>query len=84
MKRFRKRPIVIEAVQVTEETFSAPHPNPEHLIGPVYDPLLKRVYITTLEGLMTAAIGDWIIIGIRGEMYPCKDEIFRATYEELP
>lgn len=37
--------------------------------------------IKTLEGAMTASIGDWIITGVRGETYPCKDDIFRATYK---
>lgn len=37
--------------------------------------------IETLEGVMTANPGDWIITGIKGEKYPCKDDIFRATYE---
>lgn len=38
--------------------------------------------IQTLEGMMTAEIGDWIIKGIKGEFYPCKSDIFEATYEE--
>ena len=37
--------------------------------------------IETLEGTMTASAGDWIIQGVEGEFYPCKDEIFRKTYE---
>lgn len=39
--------------------------------------------IETLEGRMRANIGDWIITGVAGEHYPCKDEIFRATYEPV-
>lgn len=39
--------------------------------------------IHTLEGNMTGQPGDWLIRGVAGEYYPCKDEIFRATYEEL-
>lgn len=39
--------------------------------------------IQTLEGVMFASIGDWIIRGIKGEIYPCKPDIFAATYEEL-
>lgn len=41
----------------------------------------KREAINTLEGTMTAEPGDWIITGVKGERYPCKDDIFRATYE---
>lgn len=39
--------------------------------------------IETLEGIMTASPGDWIITGVKGERYPCKPEIFEATYEEV-
>lgn len=39
--------------------------------------------IPTLEGTMRAGVGDWIIRGIKGELYPCKDDIFRATYEPV-
>lgn len=41
----------------------------------------EHLTIHTLEGDMRADLGDWIIRGIKGELYPCKDEIFRATYE---
>lgn len=40
-----------------------------------------EVKIDTLEGVMTANPGDWIITGIKGERYPCKDDIFRASYD---
>lgn len=40
-----------------------------------------RVEIHTLEGVMTADPGDWIITGVKGEKYPCKPDIFAATYE---
>jgi hypothetical protein len=41
----------------------------------------ERLFIDTLEGQITAQIGDWIIRGVKREFYPCKDDIFRATYE---
>jgi hypothetical protein len=41
----------------------------------------KTLEIETLEGTMRAQPGDWIITGVKGEIYPCKDDIFRATYE---
>lgn len=41
----------------------------------------KDMYIQTLEGVMHAAPGDWIITGIRGEQYPCKPDVFERTYE---
>lgn len=37
--------------------------------------------VATLEGTMTGKMGDWLIIGVNGEYYPCKDEIFQKTYE---
>ncbi len=81
MAMFRKKPIVIEAVQLLDSAFDGDHPNDEHVIGVVYD-LVKRIAIIhTLEGTMTASIGDWIIRGVKGELYPCKPDIFEATYE---
>lgn len=43
----------------------------------------KTQVIHTLEGDMTANVGDWIIIGVKGEVYPCKPDIFEATYEKV-
>ena len=43
----------------------------------------KEMYIPTLEGIMHAAPGDWIITGVHGEQYPCKDDIFRKTYQPV-
>lgn len=80
---YRKKPVVIEAVQVTEEWFSCGHPNPMHLASIIVDPIAKTIAIPTLEGTMTAQIGDWIIRGIKGEYYPCKPDIFEATYEPV-
>lgn len=81
MPKFRKKPIVIEAVQITAATFDAPHPNPEHIPGLVYDPVLREVRIPTLEGTMTGLLGDWIITGVNGEHYPCKPDIFEKLYD---
>lgn len=43
----------------------------------------KEVDIPTLEGIMHASVGDWIITGINGEQYPCKPDIFEKTYEPV-
>lgn len=83
MAKYRKRPVVIEAVQVSDATFDSPHPNPEHIAGVIYNPLNRTVEIKTLEGTMTAQIGDWIIRGVHGELYPCTPDIFGATYEPV-
>lgn len=81
--KFKKKPVVIDAVQITDSTFDAPHPNPEHIIGIIYDPINRCALIETLEGTMRADLGDWIIKGVENEIYPCKDSIFKATYEEV-
>ncbi len=83
MAKYSKKPVVIEAVQVTDRTFNDPHPNDEHIPGVIYDPMSRQAEIKTLEGTMTARIGDWIIRGIEGELYPCKPDIFAATYDPV-
>jgi hypothetical protein len=83
MKKYRKKPVVIEATQITDETFDADHPNINHIEGVIYDPVRREVRIETLEGVMTGSIGDFIIRGVQGELYPCKPDIFDATYEEV-
>lgn len=81
MPKFRKKPVVIEAVQITDSTFDLPHPNPEHIRGVTYDPVKRCAFINTLEGRMRGDIGDWIIRGVKDELYPCKPDVFAATYE---
>jgi hypothetical protein len=83
MAKFRKKPVVVEAIQITDSTFDGPHPNPEHIKGVIYDPVDRCVDIPTLEGIMCGRVGDWIITGVKGEHYPCKPDIFEATYEEV-
>ena len=79
--KFRKKPVVIEAVRWTGKNWEEIKAmDPEHRrLG------LERqhLYVSTLEGILTACIGDWIIKGVRGELYPCKPEIFAATYEPV-
>jgi len=83
MKQYRKKPVIIEAIKITDKTFDGPHPNPEHLHGVIYDPINKRVFIDTLEGTMQGNLGDYIIVGVKGELYPCKPDIFEFTYEAV-
>lgn len=83
ISKFRKKPIVIEAVQITDEWFDGPHPNPLHPVGLTINPIQRTVEIFTLEGTMFGDVGDWIITGIEGERYPCKPDIFEATYEPV-
>ncbi len=87
MAKYRKKPVVIEAVQWTGENFTKladllgnlEHGRPERLA--TYDESDMTLKIRTLEGVMTARPGDFIIKGIKGEIYPCKPDIFKATYE---
>ena len=81
--KVRKRPVEVEAVQITAGWFDNDHPNPLHPIGILIKPQERCVEIPTLEGTMTGNEGDWIITGVNGERYPCKPDIFEKTYEIL-
>lgn len=74
--KFRKKPVVIEAVQWTGYNVA----EMAEFGVPAEGPGLSLV-IRTLEGDMTASPGDWIIRGVQGEYYPCKPDIFAKTYE---
>lgn len=82
-RKYRRRPVVIEAALITDATFDAPHPNDEHIEGVIYRPILREAAIRTLEGTMTAKVGEWIVRGVKGELYPVKPDIFDATYDEV-
>jgi hypothetical protein len=82
MKNYKKKPVVVQAIQYTGknigeiwDAFSA-----AHVYGPVEDD--PCAYILTLEGRMRCDVGDYIIRGVQGELYPCKPDIFEQTYEE--
>ncbi len=82
---YRKKPVVIETIQFTEETkdrvFSWIRGENGHVSADRDEDGNPTLIIWTLEGKMTASLGDWIIRGIKGEFYPCKPDIFDATYE---
>jgi len=83
MGKYRKKPVVIDAVQFTDETKDQVFGFVRSSCQPDRDTEGKPVlHISTLEGEMTAVIGDWIIKGVKGEFYPCKPDIFEATYEK--
>ena len=71
----QKKPVVVEAFQLQGNTPLAYLRN----LGFEFDG--KSAIIPTLEGNMKASPGDWIIKGVEGEYYPCKDDIFRKTYD---
>jgi hypothetical protein len=83
MPKFRKKPIVIEAIQWDGfiETIEDMKDSwgQEFILSAIN---YKDYFgITTLEGVMNVSIGDYIIKGIQGEFYPCKPDIFEKTYE---
>ncbi len=84
--KFRKKPVVIEAVQLSRKFFfQAMDFVPKEMLGDFGNGEFEEdscyLEIKTLEGVMTASEGDWIIKGVKGEFYPCKPDIFEATYE---
>ena len=80
--KYRKRPVVIEAVQWTGMNLDKISEFVNSGLGRIkLQP--DGIYIITLEGLMKCNEDDWIIKGIKGEFYPCKPDIFEATYEKV-
>lgn len=86
--KYRKKPVVIDACQF--ETNNEDHDkNMNNLVhwmgqnGQTSHHDGTDIYIETLEGIMRAEVGDFIIKGIQGEFYPCKPDIFAATYEKV-
>lgn len=80
--KFRKKPIIIEAVQWVGQSMYDLDDfiDGDDSFGFTED---KKVIIETLEGTMTVQLNDWIIKGINGEFYPCKPDIFEKTYEPV-
>jgi hypothetical protein len=78
--KYRKKPVEIEAIQLTEENLDKIM---EFCGDKIKSHPLTGVVIETLEGNMTADKGDYIIKGIKGEFYPCKPDIFELTYEKV-
>jgi len=83
--KFRKKPVVIDAVQLTWQTFD----EALTFLGTAMHECRRGsqqaadswVTMRTPEGVMVANHGDWIIKGVKGEMYPCKPDVFAMTYE---
>lgn len=89
--RYRKKPVVIDARQF-DGSWTCGRPILEWIDGSLPIEISRsrwsdcdggRLHIPTLEGVMVASAGDWIIKGVKGEFYPCKPDIFAATYEPV-
>ena len=80
MKRYVKKPIVVEAVQY--DGFNTGELN-DFCGSSIFEPVGGSPFIRTLEGDMTISKGDWVIKGVNGEFYPIKSEIFFKTYEKV-
>jgi len=88
--KYRKKPVVIDTIQYTGKNgweirnWSSDKVIESPVLEPTQDnPTGEYLQIDTLEGWMTAIVGDWIIRGVKGEFYPCKPDIFEATYEKV-
>lgn len=89
VKQYRKKPLVVKALRYTGVESI---PEAEKFVGKslkigssAYDGkkyTMANIYIETLEGDMYVSNGDYIIKGVKGEFYPCKPDVFEATYEE--
>jgi len=80
MAQYRKKPIVIEGYCATTDSVFPEWLSNAIESGTVHVEPSGPIYITTLEGTMRADFGDYIIRGVKGELYPCKPDIFEATY----
>ena len=95
IKKYIKKPVKIEAIQLKEDNIievfdfldeaNYKETKSTEELEDFNQRMLKQGYIEikTLEGIMKASFGDYIIKGIKGEFYPCKPDIFIATYEEV-
>lgn len=90
MAKYRKKPVVIDAFKWTGDINQTEDPEwIVEYIKTTCQPFAKNKFgevvmlIETLEGVMTANQGDYIIKGVQGEIYPCKPEIFEQTYEKV-
>lgn len=84
MRTYKRRPMYVEAIQITPDTFDKPHPNSEHIPGVIYNPLKRCAYIDTPLGTCQAVLWDWIVLGEGGQLYPCKNDVFATLYEVEP
>ena len=87
MARYKKKPVEIEALQFLDDvdriTELSNFIDNQDVRVSYKDPKNPKLLIETLEGVMEASVGDYVIRGVHGEFYPCKPDIFNETYEEV-
>lgn len=86
--KYRKKPVVIQAWRVPpvdgprDSTHDCPGWLAQEVAAGIVEPIKTGgLSIDTREGTMRADVGDWVIQGVKGELYPCKPDIFAATYD---
>lgn len=86
MAKWRKKPVVINAYQITQEWFKPDFELPMEILKDrkvTVNITDKCIYIETLEGTMRGDIGNYLIQGVKGEVYACREDIFLETYQPL-
>lgn len=86
VKKYRKKPVEVEAIRFVNNTESLLELSEfvkQDIRIDYSHPTNPCLYIETLEGIMKASVGDYIIRGVHGEYYPCKPDIFAKTYEPV-
>lgn len=83
MKNYRSVAGIFQAVQLTDRTFDAPHPNPDHIVGVLYDPVRRVALIETDQGIETAELGDWIVKAPNGRLSRVGAKAFGLLFEPV-
>jgi hypothetical protein len=83
VRKFRKKPVTIEAMQLTDAKSVLDIEDWINSGDVGFSTNPPTLWIDTLEGRMEASVGDWIIKDVEGEFYPCKNNIFIKTYQEV-
>ncbi len=83
---YRKKPVIIQALQFKDDSDGlaamSDFLGQDTMSIDYYDPVNPKLLISTLEGDMAGNVGDYIIKGVKGEFYPCREDIFNETYEK--
>lgn len=86
MRKYRKKPVIVEAQKFVKDDPSTWHPKIRrggYRRGCGWESPYPPFWVETLEGFHEVSDGDWIITGVKGEVYPCKPDVFVMTYEPV-